>query len=163
MFRRLAPFVMALTLGVPASSQAVFYGPSIAPYKPTRIVLQAVTVEVQPGHEGAFASQYDFRDGLQAGTKNGWVEELDSFHGRIKFFEKKRLALPEGGSVEIRLRDRDLPGRLRLVVAERFGDRTEAEVVTIRLDRRVGFEEGYGVVPLEGERRFLALAVELRR
>ena len=157
MFHRLALFVMALTLGVPASSEAVIYGPSITPHKSTRIVLQAVAVEVQPGHESAFALLHDFRDGLSAGTESGWVEELDSFHGRLKFFESKRLALPEGGSVEIRLHDSDLPGRVRFVVAKRFGDRTESEILTIRLDRRVGFEEGYAVVPLEDERRFLAL------
>lgn len=126
-------------------------------------MVQAVAVEVQPGPENAFASLDDFRKALSAGTESGWFEQFGSFHGRIKFFEGKKLALPEGGSVEIRPRDRSLPGRLRVVVAEKFGDRTESEFLTIRLDRQVGFEEGYAVVPLEGERRFLALAVELRR
>ena len=101
---------------------------------------------------------------MSTGTDNGWVEELDSFHGRVKFFGAKRLTLPAGDSIEIRPRDRDLPGRVRLVVAQRFADGTEAEeVLTIRLDHRVGFEEGYAVVPLGGEGRFLTVAVELRR
>ena len=163
MFRRIAPFVMALALGLPASSDA-FYGPLLGPHKTTRLLLQAVVVELQPGHENALASLTDFRDTLSAAAEIGWVEELDSFHGRVTFFDSKRLTLPEGGSVEIRPRDRDLPGRLRLVVAKRSADRPDSEeVLTIRLDRRVGFEEGYAVVRLEGEGRFLALAVELRR
>lgn len=163
MFHRIAPIVIALALGVPASSDAVIYGPSVTARTPIRILLQAVAVEVQPGHERAFATLHDFREALSVGAESGWLEELDSFHGRVKFFRGQRLALPDGGSIEIRPHDRDLPGRLRLVVAKRSGDRTESDLVTIRLDRRTGFEEGYAVVSLEGERRFLALAVELRR
>ena len=163
MLSRIAPYLLLITLGFSASSSA-FYGPLIAPQKPNRLVLQAVAIELQPGHETALASPNDFRQTLATGTDNGWAEELGAFHGRVEFFGGKQFSLPDGGSIEIRPRDRDLPGRVRFILTQWLADGTNTEeLLTIRLDHRVGFEEGYAVVPLEGKRRFLALAVELRR
>ncbi len=163
MFLLIAPLFIALALGF-ATPSGAFYGPMIGQQKPVQLVLQAVAVELQPGHERALASLINFRKTLTAGTDNGWAKKLDSFHGRARYFDAKHLTLPEGGGIEIRPRDGSLPGRVRFVVAQRFADGSDTEqVLTIRLDRRVGFEEGYAVVPLEGDRRYLALAVELRR
>ena len=160
---RLAALIFALTLGVAAPCNAGFYSPLIGPRIPVRLMLQAVTVEVQHGHESVFEGLHDFREALSAGIECGSIEELDSFDGRIEFFDSKRLALSDDRSVEIRPFDRDLPGRLRLILAQQFSDSTESEVLTIRLDHQVGFEQGFATVPLEGERQFLAVAVELRR
>ena len=83
-FHRFAPLVMALALGVPASSGAVIYGPSSTPRKSTRIVLQAVVVEVQLGHGSVFAPLGDFR-GPRRGPPRGifpWrkkILEISSF------------------------------------------------------------------------------------
>ncbi len=160
---RLAALIIALTLGVAAPCNAGFYSPLIATRIPVRLMLHAVAVEVQRGHESVFEGLHDFRKTLSLGIKSGSIEELDSFNGRIEFFDSKRLALSGDRSVEIRPFDRDLPGRLRLILAQQFSGSTESEVLTIRLDHQAGFEEGFAIVPLEGERQFLAVAVELRR
>ncbi len=125
MLHRIAPYLVGLALGLSAPSGA-FYGPMFGQQNPPDRSPKPSSSSCSLGTKAHWPpSTIPERRRRPAPTVAG-QENASPCMNRAGYFGAKRLSLPEGDGIAIRPRDDHLPGRVVLVIAQRFGDRSDA-------------------------------------